>query len=126
MSGPEPAAHMPHIHTSCRSERYVVNFSTVCIQQKSLNYTTNIEYARSGQYSNVVEFELRRIPINFLYHVVCKINECFALTGVHNLYEQDFVHTNIDCFAAHPICGILSQRGYIQQSQYATHVGAYE
>jgi len=70
MSGPEPAAHMPHIHTSCRSERYVVNFSTVCIQQKSLNYTTNIEYARSGQYSNVVEFEFALCHIS-RYNAEC-------------------------------------------------------
>ena len=29
--------------------------------RKPSNYSTNIKYARSGQYSNVVEFEFRHI-----------------------------------------------------------------
>jgi len=30
--------------------------------RKASNYSTNIEYTKNGQYSNVVEFELRHIP----------------------------------------------------------------
>ena len=43
-------------------------FRLFAFDRKASNYSTNIEYARSGQYSNVVnfEFELRHIPKIFI------------------------------------------------------------
>jgi len=37
-------------------------FRLFAFDRKASNYSTNIEYARSGQYLNVVKFELRHIP----------------------------------------------------------------
>jgi len=38
------------------------NFRLFAFDRKASNYSTNIEYTRNGQYSNVVEFEFRHIP----------------------------------------------------------------
>ena len=37
-------------------------FRLFTFDREAANYSTNIEYARSGQYLNVVEFELCHIP----------------------------------------------------------------
>ena len=58
----EPAMHMPQMCTvAVLSDKWEI-FQLFALDGKVSNYLTNIEYARNGQYSNVVEFELRHIP----------------------------------------------------------------
>jgi len=53
-------------------------FRLFTFDRKASKYSTNIEYARSGQYSNVVEFEfeLRHIPSNSVLKFINTVVEC--------------------------------------------------
>jgi len=54
-------------------------FRLFAFHRKTSNYSTNIEYARSGQYSNVVEFEFELCHIHKLFTNVCSASRFLYL-----------------------------------------------